>query len=284
MPILRLARLLVAVSLAAAALAACKGGGSSSSSSAELRFVQGAPALQSLDYKVDSGGAVLTNAKPGAVGPYQFVTPGTHTVYLYESGESGSATPLTTCATPSLAAGSRYTLVLVATGSGGTSTTPCVFYTEPNVTPASGQGVVVWHNVAGNATITDANGNVTAALYPVFCQPAASLPCTSPTTQPGGPIVNGASVTSPQTVTTTVSAASSPGVAFTVSNAPGGTPLCQNLPSDPTLLPVAVDPSDTSNLVPNSSADTTISIFITDSGNTSGANACPVTISGSLAL
>jgi len=301
MPILRLSRLLIVALFAAGALAACKGSSSSSSPSgptAMLRIVQGNPALQTVDYKVDSSGSLITGATGGSIQPYLTVTAATHTVYFYESGTSGNVavTSPGNCPLPALATGAHYTLVIVAIGAGGTSTTPCVLYTEPSVAASAGQGIVVYHNVAGNATVVDANGNVTPNLYPVFCQPVGTIaatgnqPCASPAVQPGGPIVNGAvgGATSPTAVQVPVTystATSGPGVAFSVTNSPTGAPLCQGLTSDPTLYPKNVDSTDGPNFVPNGASDQVLSIFVTDSVSaTSGANACPVTISGSTVI
>ncbi len=302
MPILRLSRLLAVALFAAGSLIACKGSSSSSSTpsgpTALLRIVQGNPALQAVDYKVDSSGTLNLSATAGAVQPYLTVTAAAHTVYFYESGTNGN-TPVNStnnCPLPALATGVHYTLVLVAFGAGGTSAAPgCVLYTEPAVTASAGQGIVVYHNVAGNATVVDANGNVTPNLYPIFCQPVGTIvatgnqPCVSPTVPPGGPIVNGAvsggSPTAVQIPVTYASATAGAGVAFSVTNAPGGTPLCQGLSSDPTLYPKNFDSTDGSNFVPNGANDQVISIFVTDSVSaTSGSNACPVTISGSTAI
>jgi hypothetical protein len=292
MPILRVARLFVVAFLAAAVLAACKGnGGAASTPSAQLRIVQGNPVLQSVDVQIDPNGPIIFGAQPGVVQGFVPVSGASHNVLFFEAGtaQTGKAVAVATCVTPTLAVGSHYTLVLVNVNSGGTSSTQCVLYTEPVVTPAPGQGVVVYHNIAGNPQVKDANGNPTVNLFPVFCQPAAkdAPPCLNPATQPGGPVVNGAAagVTSPAAVQIPTSITTPLGVGFSVTNVSGGAPLCSGLPSDPTIYPVQLDPGDTSNFVPNNSSDQTIAIYVTDSGSANaGTNACPVFIAGSTAI
>src|SRR5579883_282599 len=204
-------RLLVAGLLAVGALTACKGSGSSSSPSgptAQLRIVQGNPALQAVDYKVDQNGTLNTNAQPGVVQPYMNVSAGTpHTIYFYEASTNGNvpANPNANCGPYTFASNAHYSLVIVnpSIGSGGTSATGCVLYQEPSVTAVAGQGVVVYHNVAGNPTIKDANGNPTATLYPIFCQAPAngSGPCGPPFTTPSGvSVTNGAAGGTPTAV------------------------------------------------------------------------------------
>jgi hypothetical protein len=289
MPILRVARLFVVAFLAAAVLAACKGNGASATgSSAQLRVVQGNPAFQAVDLQVDAGGPVIFGAQPGVVQGFLPVSPAVHTVLFFSAGTSATAKAVATCTTPSLAVGIHYTLVLVASLAGGTSANPCVTFTEPVVTPPAGQGVIVFHNIAGNPGVKDANGNPTTNLFPIFCQPAANdaPPCASPTTPPGGPIVNAAAAgVTPTPVQIPLTSTTAPGVGFSVTNVAGGKPLCSGLASDPTIYPVQLDPGDTSNFIPNGTSDQVIAIYVTDSANANaGTNACPVFIAGSTAI
>jgi hypothetical protein len=79
------------------------------------------------------------------------------------------------------------------------------------------------------------------------------------------------------------------GIAFTAAaSATSATPLCYSAtadpPTDPTLYPVTIDPTDTTNFVPNGSNDQSLAIFVTDGATQTGANACPIALSGSISL
>jgi hypothetical protein len=278
--------------LAAVVLSGCKGSGSSSSPNgptAQLRFIQGNPALQALDYQIDLGGTTYTGAAPNTVQPYITVAATSHIVSFFPSGTTKppAAPAPSNCQVPSLTANGRYTLVLVNVA--GTSTTPCVLFNEPAVTVPSGGGVVIYHNAAGNPTVKDPSGNPTANLYPVFCQPQTNpAPCANPTYPSSTPVVNGAATGQTPTALplNVTGATSAPGIAFTVTNAANGTPLCQatptTLPTDPTIYPMNVDSTDPNNFIPNGNNDTTLALYILDSPNaTSGTNACPVSIAAS---
>lgn len=305
MSILRVLAVVLVAFSTFVALDACSGGGGSgaSGSNTQLRIVQGNPFLQALDYQIDSG-SVITGAAPGVVQGYLAIPGGTHTVKFFTSGtNNGTAptpAPIATCTTPSLQAGSKYSLVLVATsglpsGITTTSTNSCPIFLEP-ANPAN--GTVIFHDAAGNSAV-DQSGNSAASLFPVFCQPPSGVGvvCPNPTVPANAAAMTNAAAiaasgqpVNPVSVSVSgyPSATVSPGIAFTVSASSAGTPLCggeNNLAGksiDPVFLPSTADSSDTSNFVPNGTVDTQLSIFVLDSPTISGSTVCPVTISGSI--
>lgn len=287
----RWTRFFAVTALAVAALTGCKGGGSPGTANATFRVIQGNPSLGTIDYRIDTNGAVVTGlsyvptggagtAPLSAASAYQSVTPAGHTISLFATGTTTAVGP-GACPTPSFGSGSENTLVLANVYSGGTTTTPCVFFTEPAVTVGSGQAFVVYHDTAGNP-------NVPATLYPMFCQ--ATIPESGCQVQTSYPLTNAGATGSGTAVVVPVSfssATSGNGIVFTVATSPTATtPLCFGQANDPAFYPRVADTNNTSNFMPftsGSTSDTTLALFVVD-GAPTGSNNCPIATVGTFTL
>ncbi len=159
-------RMLVAALAAALCVASCGPladvVSSSSATTASLRVVHGSPDAGSLDVKIDTatGTALLSAAPYGRVGAYASVTVGTHYVEILPAG--GSTASLQ-CASPSLVAGTRYTIVVAGTAAKGYGTTlgvQCQVFAEPSFSTPSGDYTLAVHHAspaaaaAGNAVLS----------------------------------------------------------------------------------------------------------------------------------
>jgi hypothetical protein len=291
----RIVHAFLAVCVAAVVLAACKGGSGVNGSSALLRIVQGNPAIGAIDYQIDAGGNLYTGAAPPLVQPFQIVSAASHTILFFTSGTKNATTPAQ-CVTPSLLSGVHYTLVVVSTA---VVSSGCIIFQEPSAT----NGTVVYHNATAVSAL--ATSSPTLTVYPIFCQPAPApsvgatpapqIGCTSQTNPSGATVTSavtaggsGSGVLNggnPVVVGVSYgSATSGAGIAFTAAPSATSSPFCYQQINDPTLYPVTVDPTDTSNFIPNGSNDETLAIFFTDGATQTGSNTCPIAISGSTAL
>jgi hypothetical protein len=139
---------------------------SSSTTTASLRVVHGSPDAGSLDVRIDSvtGTALLSAAAYGRVGAYASVTAGTHYVEIISAG---SATASLQCTSPSLVAGTSYTVVVAGTAAKGYGTTlgvQCQVFAEPAFSTPSGDYTLAVHH----ASPAVAAAGYTAISYGTF--------------------------------------------------------------------------------------------------------------------
>ncbi len=124
---------------------------SSGTTTASLRVLHGSPDAGSLDVKIDSvstGTSLLSSAAYGAVGAYVSVNTGAHYVEIIPGG--GSTASLT-CTSPSLVAGTKYTVVVAGTAAKGYGTTlgvQCQTFTEPTFSTPSGDYTLAVHHAS----------------------------------------------------------------------------------------------------------------------------------------
>ena len=124
---------------------------SSSTTTASLRVVHGSPDAGSLDVKIDNAGtgtSLVSGAAYGVVGAYVSVNAGAHYVEIIAAG--GSTASLT-CTSPSLVAGTKYTVVVAGTAAKGYGTTlgvQCQTFTEPTFSPPSGDYTLAVHHAS----------------------------------------------------------------------------------------------------------------------------------------
>jgi hypothetical protein len=121
-----------------------------SATAASVRVVHGSPDAGSLDVRLDSvGGTTLASATAyGRVGSYVSVAAGTHYVEILAAG---SSTASLRCTSPSLAAGTKYTVVVAGTAARGYGTTlgvQCQVFAEPSFSTPSGDYALALHHAS----------------------------------------------------------------------------------------------------------------------------------------
>jgi len=247
---MRLRRLGFVCAFAAIVLAACGNNnllGTSTTTQSAIRFVNGSPDLNTaggVDVYINGTGstASATALTYGAVSTLSYVNSQTYTVTVTPAG---SKTASLTCASPSLAANTRYTVVIAGKVNPGTTANDalqCQIFAETIYSLPAGSFQLAFHNASPALNVLSPSGagyglfaNSTPPVYFAEAGPVATF------TAPTSGVANGNAVNN-----LPAGVESSPGMGIYVSavNDPSGAP---NPPTtvQATLLPSALQPGFT---------------------------------------
>lgn len=241
---------------------------STSSSNASVRIVHGSPDAGNLDVKLDSaiGTALITSAAYGAVGSYVSVTAGSHNVALLPAG---GTTASLTCTSPSLSAGTKYTIVVVGVAAKGYGTTlgvQCQVFAEATFSTPSGDYTLAVHhaspaaNAAGYGVLSFGPFSPGSGAYQ---SPAGSAAFTAP--------ISYSTATGTIVTDVAIGVADAPGVGFwfapQTSTAPTSI-LTAIRPSQGVAGAAGVNgSSDSGDLLPYNSSLINFSVYVVDGQN-----------------